>query len=89
VFRPLRVLWAFWRESQDLPAPPSEPPALLDSQEVSRRRERGQSLIEYTILLAWLTLASIGFIRGVGSATKGIWVTTNATLTNAATTAGS
>lgn len=89
MFRPLRVFWAFWRESREVPATTAEPPALLDNQEVSKRRERGQSLVEYTILLAWLTLASIGLIRGVNNATKSIWVTTNATLTNAATTAGS
>ena len=44
------------------------------------KRERGQSLVEYTILLTWTCLAMIAIIHGVGTATKGVWSTTNSEL---------
>ena len=45
--------------------------------------ERGQSLIEYTILLTWTCLAMIAIIHGAGQATKGAWATANNDLTQA------
>ena len=89
MLRSFRVLVELWRHRYDDPATPSGPPPPLDECEQSRRRQRGQSLIEYSILLTWMTLASIGIIHGITTSTKGIWTTTNATLTNASTTSGS
>ncbi len=51
------------------------------------REEEGQSLIQYTILLCWVTLASLSIINGVMSVEKGIWKVTNSQLTSANTTA--
>jgi Flp pilus assembly pilin Flp len=89
----VRSLFSFWRKRRDQVKADLEirpvPPAPLDEREKSRRRQRGQSLVEYTILLSWLTLASMGLIRGISSATKGIWATTNNTLSSAKTTSGS
>ncbi len=87
----IRLLLAFWRKRRgdieaEIEVRPA-PAAPLDEQEEPRRRQRGQSVIEYAILLSWVTLASMGLIRGVGSATKGIWTTTNNTLSSAKTTA--
>jgi len=46
-------------------------------------RERGQSLIEYAILLTWTCLAMIAIIHGAGQATKGVWSTANSELVQA------
>jgi Flp pilus assembly pilin Flp len=47
------------------------------------RDDSGQDLIEYTILLSFVTLASIAIVNGAGHAMKGIWMATNADLTAA------
>jgi Flp pilus assembly pilin Flp len=77
----------WWRDAGSKPDEPVEqsPEALP---EPLQRRERGQSIVEYAILLVWLTLAFIGLIRAVGGATKGIWSTANSSLTQANTTGG-
>jgi Flp pilus assembly pilin Flp len=49
--------------------------------------EQGQDLIEYTLLMAFVALASAALFLGAGGSIKGIWTTTNATLTNANTSA--
>jgi Flp pilus assembly pilin Flp len=49
--------------------------------------EQGQDLIEYTLLMAFVALASAGLFLGAGGSVKGIWVTTNNELTKANTTA--
>jgi Flp pilus assembly pilin Flp len=89
----LRVLSVFWRKRRDdieadVEVQPA-PAAPLDDQEEPKRRQRGQSLVEYCILLTWVTLASMGLIRGISSSAKGIWTTTNSTLSSAKTTSGS
>jgi Flp pilus assembly pilin Flp len=45
--------------------------------------EQGQDLIEYTLLMAFVALASAGLFLGAGGSVKGIWVTTNNQLTQA------
>jgi len=59
--------------AEQAPAPEANP----------RDKERGQSLVEYTILLTWMTLASIAIIHGIGSSTKKVWTTANNDLTQA------
>jgi len=49
--------------------------------------ERGQDLIEYTLLMAFVALASAALFIGAGSSIKGIWSTTNSQLTAANTNA--
>ena len=49
--------------------------------------DQGQDLIEYTLLLAFVALASAALFIGAGGSIKGIWATTNSTLTNAAAAA--
>ena len=46
--------------------------------------EQGQDLIEYTLLIAFVALASAGLFMGAGGSVSAIWTTTNAQLANAA-----
>lgn len=39
--------------------------------------ERGQDLIEYTLLIAFVALASAALFIGAGGSIKGIWTTAN------------
>ena len=42
--------------------------------------EQGQDLIEYTLLMAFVALASAALFIGAGSSIKGIWTTSNTQL---------
>jgi Flp pilus assembly pilin Flp len=42
--------------------------------------EQGQDLIEYTLLMAFVALASAALFIGAGGSIKGIWSTTNSQL---------
>jgi len=53
------------------------------------REEEGQDLIEYTLLLAFVALASAALFIGAGTSINPIWKITNNILSNAAATAGS
>ncbi|MGA7234134.1 MAG: Flp family type IVb pilin [Bryobacteraceae bacterium] len=48
--------------------------------------EQGQDLIEYTLLMAFVALASAALFIGAGSSIKGIWTATNTQLATANTT---
>ena len=45
--------------------------------------EQGQDLIEYTLLMAFVALASAALFLGAGGSIKGIWTVTNSQLTQA------
>jgi Flp pilus assembly pilin Flp len=47
------------------------------------REEQGQDLVEYTLLLAFVCLASAALFIGAGNSLKGIWATANTLLVNA------
>ena len=47
------------------------------------REEEGQDLIEYTLLLAFVCLASAAVFINAGQSVSGIWSIGSATLTNA------
>ena len=47
--------------------------------------EQGQDLIEYTLLMAFVALASAALFLGAGGSIKTIWTTTNTQLANAVT----
>jgi Flp pilus assembly pilin Flp len=47
------------------------------------RDEQGQDLIEYTLLLAFVALASAALFIGAGNSVKGIWSVTNTQLSSA------
>ena len=47
----------------------------------------GQDLIEYTLLMSFVALASAGLFIGGGGSVKKIWTTANTQLANAATSA--
>lgn len=49
--------------------------------------EGGQDLIEYTLLLAFVALASAALFIGAGGSINTIWTTGNSQLSNAATSA--
>jgi len=51
------------------------------------RDESGQDLIEYTLLMAFVALASASLFVSTGSSISGIWGTASNQLSNAATTA--
>ena len=51
------------------------------------RDEQGQDLIEYTLLLAFVALASAALFIGAGKSVTGIWSITNSQLAAANTSA--
>jgi Flp pilus assembly pilin Flp len=53
------------------------------------RDEQGQDLIEYTLLLAFVCLASAALFISVGGSVGGIWSTANSSLSRANTAAAS
>ena len=42
--------------------------------------DQGQDLIEYTLLMAFVALASAALFLGAGGSIKGIWTTSNSQL---------
>ena len=48
------------------------------------REEQGQDLIEYTLMLAFVALASAALFQTAGSSINTIWTNTNAKLATAA-----
>ena len=42
--------------------------------------DQGQDLIEYTLLMAFVALASAALFLGAGGSIKGIWTTSNTQL---------
>jgi Flp pilus assembly pilin Flp len=46
--------------------------------------ERGQDLIEYTLLLAFIALVGVATFIGMGNTTSGIWSIVNNRLSSAA-----
>jgi Flp pilus assembly pilin Flp len=53
------------------------------------RDENGQDLIEYTLLLAFVALASAALFIGAGGSVQGIWSVTNSQLIAANASAAS
>jgi len=51
--------------------------------------EEGQDLIEYTLLMAFIALASAAIFVSAGSSVNSIWQNASTQLSNAAVTAGS
>lgn len=51
------------------------------------REEQGQDLIEYTLLLAFVCLASAALFIGAGGSLSAIWTDANGVLSNAAANA--
>ena len=49
--------------------------------------DQGQDLIEYTLLMAFVALASAALFLGAGGSIKGIWSVTNSQLAAASTQA--
>jgi Flp pilus assembly pilin Flp len=47
------------------------------------REDEGQDLIEYTLLLAFVALASAALFLSAGGNVAGIWTTTNTNLSQA------
>ena len=51
------------------------------------REDQGQDLVEYTLLLAFVCLASAALFINTGQGISAIWTTTNAVISNAASIA--
>jgi Flp pilus assembly pilin Flp len=49
--------------------------------------EQGQDLIEYTLLMAFITLASASIFLNAGKSVKGVWDVASNQLSNAAVAA--
>jgi Flp pilus assembly pilin Flp len=49
--------------------------------------DHGQDLIEYTLLMAFVALASAALFMGAGGSVAGIWTTSNSQLATANSTA--
>ncbi len=49
--------------------------------------ERGQDLIEYSLLMTFVALAAASVFIGAGGSVKGVWATSNSRLAAANTTA--
>ena len=49
------------------------------------REEQGQDLIEYTLLMSFVALASAALFMGAGRSIKGIWTSMNTQLATANT----
>ena len=47
------------------------------------QEDQGQDLIEYTLLMAFVALASAALFLGAGGSIKGIWSTTSSQLSAA------
>ena len=47
------------------------------------KEEQGQDLIEYTLLMAFVALASAALFLGAGSSIKGIWTSMSTQLSSA------
>ena len=45
--------------------------------------QQGQDLIEYTLLMAFVALASAALFLGAGGSIQGIWTTSNSNLSQA------
>lgn len=79
---------AFWRGDFCLPDEPEAPAAPQEqTPETAKSNERGQSIVEYSILVVWMTLAFIGLIRAAGGGTKAVWSAANSNLSQANVTA--
>jgi Flp pilus assembly pilin Flp len=52
------------------------------------REEQGQDLVEYTLLLAFVCLASAAMFVNAGQSISGIWNVANSRLTHANSAAG-
>jgi len=53
------------------------------------REEDGQDLIEYTLLMTFIVIATAAAVGGGQNALRSIWGTSNSTITTAAETASS
>ena len=53
------------------------------------KEEEGQDLIEYTLLMAFIALASAAIFVNAGASVNSIWKTASNQLSNAAVNAGS
>ena len=49
--------------------------------------EAGQDLVEYSLLLAFIALATVALLNGVSSSVKNLWQKTSTALTSAVTAA--
>jgi Flp pilus assembly pilin Flp len=52
-----------------------------------RREELAQDLIEYTLLIGFVTLVAIGLFIGSGASVQGIWSSSGSTLVTASSAA--
>jgi Flp pilus assembly pilin Flp len=51
------------------------------------RDERGQDMVEYSLLLAFIALAAVALLTGIKTQIKGLWTTISSTLSSTNTSA--
>jgi Flp pilus assembly pilin Flp len=92
------VLWLLSRDREvaktqkPRPERPTDKQASQENTQMTLLRnlwndEQGQDLIEYTLLMAFVALASAALFIGAGGSIKGIWTTSNSQLEAANTSA--
>jgi Flp pilus assembly pilin Flp len=67
----------------ELLAPPMEERRLMPEDRGFWRDERGQDLIEYSLLLAFVCLSGAAMFIGMGQTTRGLWNIVNSRLASA------
>jgi Flp pilus assembly pilin Flp len=48
------------------------------------QEENGQDLVEYALLLSFISLTAIALLSGVGGSVKNMWITINSQLASSA-----
>jgi len=48
------------------------------------KEEEGQDMVEYALLLAFVALAAVALLSGVGKSINSMWTSVNTTLSSAA-----
>jgi len=80
-------LYIFTQGTQERTEGNKEQTKMKNMLHIFLRDEQGQDLIEYTLLLAFVALASAALFIGAGNSVSGIWSVTNSRLVAANTSA--
>ncbi len=82
-----RFLYIFTQGTQERTEGNKGSPKMKTMLHTFLKDEQGQDLIEYTLLLAFVALASAALFIGAGNSVSGIWSVTNSRLVAANTSA--
>lgn len=83
VLKRYTIVWYYVLMSEDLPAA-ALPPLRLSAVKVTRFRRRGQTLVEYALILAVLSIVAIGVLLNLGQQVKGVYTVIDSVVSSAA-----